>query len=228
MDCLIILIWWEPVGLAVFSDYSWPAFSPSTDSCKLSNCSINYHSSCSSQQTGNHLCSFLADVFIQSQGSCLLSFKRLAKQCLFPGGPPLNSLLILKRVYASKSLRWSLSCLSPSRLQRWHLIVHSYSTHTRHMKMSVIYIKCCHILWYKGFQKTLLCTFDFLLEDCWCRALMCNVCKTRIQLYGLWQVEEFQDEISSWVANSSPSAYSISNENWFIFMSRHSEAEMAK
>lgn len=32
MDCLIILIWWEPVGLAVFSDYSWPAFSPSTDS----------------------------------------------------------------------------------------------------------------------------------------------------------------------------------------------------
>lgn len=116
VDCLIILIWWEPVGLAVFSDYSWPAFSPSTDSCKLSNCSINYHSSCSSQQTGNHLCSFLADVFIQSQGSCLLSFKRLAKQCLFPGGPPLNSLLILKRVYASKSLRWSLSCLSPSRL----------------------------------------------------------------------------------------------------------------
>lgn len=116
MDCLIILIWWEPAGLAVFSDYSWPAFSPSTDSCKLSNCSINYHSSCSSQQTGNHLCSFLAMFSYNLKAVVSFRLNGLAKQCLFPGGPPLNSLLILKRVYASKSLRWSLSCLSPSRL----------------------------------------------------------------------------------------------------------------
>lgn len=39
---------------------------------------------------------FLAAVFTQSQDICLLYFKRLAKQCLFPEGLPLNRLLVLK------------------------------------------------------------------------------------------------------------------------------------
>lgn len=79
-------------------------------------------------------------------------------------------------VHASKSLRWSFSCLFPSRLWRWHFRVNPYSLHPHHMIISVIYIKVCHIFDIKD----LYCVYQILPSRLYVGNDFVHLCETFI------------------------------------------------
>lgn len=65
------------------------------------------------------------------------------------------------------------------------------------MKMSVIYIKGCHILWYNGSQNTSLHISDFALKTVYVGDDIVHLCETRVRYSSahLMWVEEFKEEV---------------------------------